>query len=74
MLQAECTSEIGPHKQTMLTGLSAMDANGDGQLEYGEMVAYFTSVGATLRDDEFALILSDMTDNASTAQVLKLVQ
>mgnify|MGYP002637206443 CR=1 FL=1 len=43
-----------------------MDANGDGILEWGELLHYFTTVGAALTDDEFMLIVSDMNERVET--------
>jgi len=48
-----------------------MDANDDGKLTFDEMKDYFTLVGASLTDDEFSTILTEMTDSAATASLLK---
>jgi hypothetical protein len=44
---------------------------GDGMLEYGEMKDYFAVCGSVLNDDEFNMVLSDMRDTATTAQMIK---
>ena len=41
------------------------------QLTFDEMKDYFTLVGASLTDDEFSTILTEMTDSAATASLLK---
>ena len=40
-------------------------------LEYGEMKDYFAVCGSVLNDDEFNMVLSDMRDTATTAQMIK---
>jgi hypothetical protein len=44
---------------------------GDGMLEYGEMKDYFAACGMVLNDDEFNMVLGDMRDTATTAQMIK---
>jgi len=38
-----------------------MDTNADGMLSWPELVSYFTVTGAMLSDEEFNLLLNDMT-------------
>ena len=65
-------TSVGPAKESVLSNLVAMDANGDGMLEYKEMKDYF-AVCAALSDDEFAMI-RDTRDNATTAQMIKTAE
>ena len=64
-------TNVGPAKESVLTNLKAMDSNGDGMLEYGEMKDYFAACGAVLNDEEFSMVLGDMRDTATTAQMIK---
>ena len=40
-------------------------------LEFGEMKDYFAVCGSVLNDEEFNMVLTDMRDTATTAQMLK---
>lgn len=71
-LEMETKTSVGPAKESVMSNLIAMDANGDGMLEYGEMKDYFKVCGAVLNDSEFDLVVGDMRDNASTAQMIKV--
>ena len=73
-LELDTKTSVGPAKESVLSNLVAMDANGDGMLEYGEMKDYFAVCGAVLSDDEFEMILGDMRDNATTAQMIKTAE
>ncbi len=46
-----------------------MDANGDGKLEFDEMVEFFAAIGAALSDDEFELIVGEMVETCESAQL-----
>jgi len=63
--------DIGPHKSSVLGGLKSMDYNGDGKVEYEEMKQYFTAISATVSDDDFTLIIDDLIDSATSAQMIK---
>jgi len=71
-LEADCTIEVGPARANLLKELHTMDANDDGKLTFDEMKDYFTLVGSSLTDDEFSTILTEMTDSAATASMLKV--
>jgi len=58
--KAEQGSKIGPHSVSVLKELYGMDANSDGALEWGELLAYFTATGAILSDDEYEMVVGDM--------------
>jgi len=64
--------ETGPAKHNVLEYLKAMDYNGDGKIEVGEMLEYFTFVGQELNDDEFALIIEECTDSAMASKMLSM--
>lgn len=70
-LEMDTKTNVGPAKESVLSNLIAMDSNGDGMLEYGEMKDYFAVCGSVLNDDEFNMVLSDMRDTATTAQMIK---
>jgi len=61
LAKAEKGSMIGPHSVSVLKELIAMDANSDGLLSWSELLAYFTGIGSSLSDDEFELVVTDMT-------------
>ena len=73
-LESDTKASIGPAKESVLSKLSAMDANGDGMIEYAEMHQYFAAAGSILNEEEFGLILSDMRDAATTAQMIKIAR
>ena len=70
-LEMDTKTNIGPAKENVLKNLNDMDSNGDGMLEYGEMKDYFAACGAVLNEEEFAMVLGDMRDTATTAQMIK---
>ena len=71
-LAGDATVEVGPVKENVLQKMSMMDANADGFVTLDEMSDYFTMVGGALSDDEFELILGEMTDNAQTQAMLQM--
>lgn len=70
-LEMDTKTNVGPAKENVLKNLNDMDSNGDGMLEYGEMKDYFAACGAVLNDEEFTMVLGDMRDTATTAQMIK---
>ena len=55
----------GPTKEDVLSGLAAMDANGDGLIEIDEMYFYFAFVGQALTDTDFDTVVNNLKDGAS---------
>jgi len=47
--------------------MKMMDANGDGELEYKEMLDYFKAIGAELDEDNFNIVLDGLTESAATS-------
>jgi len=70
-LEADCAIDVGPVPENLFSTLRKADANDDGQLTFDEIRGYFTLVGATLKDDEFELILNEMIDSARAKAMLK---
>lgn len=65
----QITVKEGPYTSKLLTDLKTMDANGDGKLEFGEMVEFFAAIGAALSDEEFELIVGEMIETCESAQL-----
>ena len=59
----------GPNETKVLSNLKDMDADKDGELTFEEMKAYFAAVGASLNDDEFKLIVSEMFNTVEASQL-----
>jgi Ca2+-binding EF-hand superfamily protein len=64
-LQGIDTLKVGPRDEKVLTGLAAMDANGDHLVTLEEMLAFFGA--AKLDDAEFKAMTGEMLTSASTA-------
>jgi len=65
----------GGHVMNALKDLKVMDANGDGQLEFDEMLVYFRVLGAEYEDDTpFNVVIDSLTDAVSALISLKTAQ
>jgi len=73
MKKAERGSTIGPHSVSVLKEMYAMDANSDGKLQWSELLDYFTKAGSALNDDEFSLVVGDMTTQIQVQLLAQMV-
>lgn len=56
------TIEVGPNEQKAMGYLAGMDSNGDGFVEEGEWIYYFTAIYNTLDHSEFAAIYDELKE------------
>jgi len=73
-LTADCTVDVGPCKANVMNAMKDMDINGDGKVEFQELIDYFTVVGEKMSDDEFEGLVSNLIDNAHTAKFIHAAQ
>ena len=59
----------GPNETKVLSSLKDMDADKDGKLTFDEMKAFFAAVGASLNEDEFKLIVTEMFETVEASQL-----
>jgi len=72
---AETKVDIGPVKEdALLSSMAHMDLNGDGLLEYGEMVQYFRAVSAEMSDSDLAVVLQGLKDSAAMQGALDMAK
>jgi Ca2+-binding EF-hand superfamily protein len=73
MEKAEQGSTIGPHSVSVLKELVSMDTNSDGMLSWSELMGYFTATGAVLSDEEFSMLVGDMTTRVEMQLLAKSI-
>jgi len=73
-LTADCTVDVGAYKANVMSAMKDMDINGDGKVEFQELIDYFTVVGEKMSDDEFEGLVSNLIDNAHTAKFIHAAQ
>ena len=71
---ASAKIEIGTSKIKVLDGLRAMDANGDGMVEFDEMKSYFMVANTTFVADEFDVTLDGLQEAASLVAMQKIAK
>ena len=71
---ANAKIEIGTSKIKVLDGLRAMDANGDGMVEFDEMKSYFMVANTTFVADEFDVTLDGLQEAASLVAMQKIAK